>query len=280
MSSNREGGGDQPLNAMSESSEATESDDATVQQREGDRSSVMHRLYEARDSGRLVELIDRATPEERAYFQARLLESVGEAVIATAADGEVLYWNKCAEQMYGWNSEEALGENILTLTPSRTSAEQAAQIMDALKRGEQWSGEFRVQRKDGSEFWAQVTDTPLRDAEGRLIGVVGVSRDLTEVKLIEAKLRRAQKLEAVGKLAGGVAHDFNNLLTAILGNVQFLRSSCDDPEFDECLREIEMAGERAARLTGELLDFRRKQAREAEVIGVAEVLAEHGGEDA
>jgi PAS domain S-box-containing protein len=144
--------------------------------------------------------------DSRICFQAGLLDAVREAVIATDLCGKVLAWNRGAERLYGWTESEALNKNILTLTPSEASREQAAEIMSALQQGESWSGEFPVKRADGSVFTAMVTNTPIRSESGELIGIVGVSRDITDQKRAERALHKSEKefraifeLSAVGK---------------------------------------------------------------------------------
>ncbi len=132
--------------------------------------------------------------------------------------------------------------------------------MAEVARGARWSGEFEVCRQDGTIFPAQVTCSPIFDDAATLVGVIGISRDLTERKAIEAQLRQAQKLEAVGRLAGGIAHDFNNMLTAIKGNTQLLKDDIDDDHaLAEHVSEIEQAARRAASLTRQLLAFSRQQ---------------------
>ncbi|QDG51989.1 PAS domain S-box protein [Persicimonas caeni] len=222
---------------------------------------------------RLSEAVRRAQAEERVRFQATLLEAVGEAVIATDLDGRVLYWNGRAEALFGWSEQEALGRNILEMNTPEDARERAEEILANVARGERWSGEFEVRRKDGTSFPAQVTSSPILDEAGRLVGVVGISRDLTERKAIEAQLRQAQKLEAVGRLAGGIAHDFNNMLTAIKGNTQLLREDVGgDEELIEHVGEIEQAARRAASLTRQLLAFSRQQVLQPEKLCLAEVV--------
>ena len=108
----------------------------------------------------------------------RLLESLGQAVVATDPAGVVQYWNLAAEQLYGWTAAEALGRNIAELTVPQISQELAGEIMHALNEGGRWSGGFIVQRKDGSTFPALVTDTGIRSDHGELVGIVGVSTDV------------------------------------------------------------------------------------------------------
>jgi two-component system cell cycle sensor histidine kinase/response regulator CckA len=215
---------------------------------------------------------DRRRDAERAQFRARLLEAVGQGVIATAMDGSVTYWNQAAERLYGWTAAEAAGRQVTELTPSLHTRAQASAIMDALRRGESWTGEFEVQRKDGSRFCALVTDTPFLDDAGNLVGIVGVSSDLTERKELEGQLRQAQKMEAIGRLAGGIAHDFNNLLTAINGHARLLLEDlpADSPLANDA-HQILSAGDRAAALTRQLLAFSRKQVLEKRAVDLRRV---------
>lgn len=136
----------------------------------------------------------RKQAEEKIAFQAKLLDAVSNAVIATDPQGRVTYWNPAAEKLYGWTASEALGRNIVELTPADQSREQAAEIMERLVRGQSWSGEFLVQRKDGSKFPAFVSDSPVLDDDGNLMDIIGVSRDITQHKQAEETLQRNKSL--------------------------------------------------------------------------------------
>lgn len=136
----------------------------------------------------------RKQAEERLEFQARLLAAVGSAIIATDLDGRVTYWNKAAEDLYGWSVDEALGSPVLELTPAVQTRAQAEEIMEYLARGEIWSGELLMGRKDGTTFMAQVADWPVHDACGRLIGVIGVSNDITERVQAAESLQQASDI--------------------------------------------------------------------------------------
>lgn len=130
--------------------------------------------------------------EESIRFQARLLDSLEQAVIATDMAGAVIYWNRFAESLYGWSAEEVAGRNIMELTPADISKAQGAEILSRLRAGESWSGEFFVPRRDGSQFPAMISDSPVYDDEGTMIGIVGISRDITERKRIEGALRESE----------------------------------------------------------------------------------------
>src|SRR5437763_14993880 len=121
--------------------------------------------------------------------QARLLASLGHAVIATDAVGVIRFCNHAAEQLYGWSAAEVIGRDVTTVTPGPASEREAQEIMAALARGESWHGAFLVRRKDGATFLAEVTDTPVFDDQQMLIGVVGVSSDLTARRRAETRAR-------------------------------------------------------------------------------------------
>ena len=114
--------------------------------------------------------VDRTTDR---YFQ--LLEALGQAVIVTDADGVIILWSPAAKALYGWRTEDVIGRNILEITPMEISRAQGAEIMQALARGELWSGEFQVRTRGGKPATASVTDIPLLDDGGTVAGVIGVS---------------------------------------------------------------------------------------------------------
>ncbi|MEX2599366.1 MAG: PAS domain S-box protein [Dehalococcoidia bacterium] len=211
--------------------------------------------------------------EQRIRFQAHLLDHVGQAIIATDAEGLVTYWNRAAELLYGWTAREAVGRPVFDLTPAEASQEQARDIMAHMDQGKSWSGDFAMRRKDGTKFLASVTNAPILDAMGKVTDIVGVSTDVSHQRRMESELQQARRMESIGRLAGGIAHDFNNLLTVINGYSELL---VDKIALDQAARRyldpIRDAGERAAALTRQLLVFSRKQELKPEVIDVNEVL--------
>jgi len=97
------------------------------------------------------------------------------AVIATDSSGTIVYWNASAESLYGWRADEAIGRNVVDVTPTRSSSDEADRIMEELRRGREWHGRFIVRHRDGTPLVAQVTDVPVREA-GSVIGIIGISR--------------------------------------------------------------------------------------------------------
>ncbi|CAI5980836.1 unnamed protein product [Closterium sp. NIES-65] len=156
----------------------------------GPRSMALDGLsrYELVDAVKKLQA-DHENYRREVAFQKDLLASVGQAVICTDLAGTITYWNKAAEMMYGWNEGEAVGRPIMEVTPADTTVQQAEEIFGALSKGEVWTGEFLVRRRDGSPFPAMVTDTPILDPVGQLVGVIGVSADISDLKRKEGEIR-------------------------------------------------------------------------------------------
>jgi PAS domain S-box-containing protein len=136
--------------------------------------------------------------------QPQILDTVDQAVITTTLDGQIIYWNRYAERLYGWSAAEVRGRNIVDVTPTTMSRAQAVEIMNKLSTGQHWTGEFNVQRRDGSHFPALVTNAPIRDHQGTMVGIIGFSVDLTQRKELEAQLREEtetiETINQVGRL--------------------------------------------------------------------------------
>jgi len=139
------------------------------------------------------DVTEQRLARERLRFQADLLDAVGQAIIATDLDGKITYWGGGAEDVFGWSASEVLGRDIVDVTPAKETEERFRGVMDRIRSGEAWRGEFEVRRKDGSTFPALVTNRPLHDADGRLEGIVGITTDITELKAAEASRQRSEE---------------------------------------------------------------------------------------
>jgi len=191
------------------------------------------------------------------------LSSIADAVIHVDADGKVAFMNPAAEGLTGWSAKKAVGrpiEDVFVIRSERTGKVQSSLAPKALRHGQACSlGDDAVLvRRDGSTVPVADTFAPVRDAQGGILGAVLVFHDITEHRQAERKVRELQKMETVGRLAGGVAHHFNNLLTVIMGNAQLLQS---DPlavsDLNETVGQILEASRQAAQLTTHLLAFAR-----------------------
>jgi len=214
-----------------------------------------------------------------------ILNSAGEGIYGVDFEGKVTFINPAAARMLGYEVEELLGSQSHEAwhhhNPDGTAlpVEKCA-LTEVLKEGTPGAGEDVVfWKKDGTRFPVEYTSTPMFEA-GKLLGAVVTFKDITsqlleerEKKKLEAQLRHAQKMEAVGTLAGGVAHDFNNILNVIIGyGSMALDRQGDDPIAKEQLNEVLGAADRAADLTKRLLAFSRKQAVDMKPVNVNEII--------
>src|SRR6266849_4032922 len=138
-------------------------------------------------------------------LQESVLQSLQQAVIATDLQGRITYWNRFAETLFGWTREEVMGRDVLEIATTANSQKVSADIFDSASHGESWSGDLVLQHRDGSQFTAWVTDSPLTDASGTMIGIVGATSDITERKRArevlmsrEAQLTEAQEIAHLG----------------------------------------------------------------------------------
>ncbi|MEX2472318.1 MAG: PAS domain S-box protein [Gemmatimonadota bacterium] len=149
-----------------------------------------------------VQRAKRAEDARHIRFQASLLDAVGQAVIATDVEGRVTYWNRAAEEIFGWTQDEVIGRDIVDLAPAAKTRADAQGGMADLRRGQDWKGELELRRKDGSTFPALVTNAPINGEDGTLTGIVGVTSDISERIRMENALRERVKelrtLNAVG----------------------------------------------------------------------------------
>ena len=179
-------------------------DDLVFQRRDGTRLPVLVTSSPLRDrDGRLLGFIgtmkdmrERQRNADQIRLQAQLIDQAQTAIIATDLQGVVTIWNQGAEQLFGWSRAEALGVNVRELTMNADDR-QAEYILERLTRGESWTGEFLARRKDQTTIAVHVTDSPIHDNHGELIGIVGVSSDITERKTVEERLAAQYELSRV-----------------------------------------------------------------------------------
>lgn len=203
-----------------------------------------------------------------------LIQAAPLAIITLDPDGVVQAWNPAAERIFGWNAEEVIGR-FIPYIPGEKQGEFYS-LMRQVSEGNDLVG-FETQRirKNGSRVDIRMSITPLRDVGGAVIGFLGLIDDITGHKQLEAQFQQAQKMEAVGRLAGGVAHDFNNLLTVIGGFSEMILATVRPADPLHAMAEqIHAAGQRAARLTRQLLAFSRKQILVPSVLNLNAVLTD------
>jgi PAS domain S-box-containing protein len=221
------------------------------------------------------DITDRKRAEESHTRLAKAVEQSGETIVITDVDGAIVYTNPAFEKTSGYRREEVVGQNARILKSGKQDAEFYRQMWAVLTQGEVWSGRLVNARKDGTLFEEHATISPVRDSAGKVVNFVAVKRDVTNETRLEQQLFQSQKMEAVGRLAGGVAHDFNNLLGVIVGYGEIVhrRLSGEDPLKGK-VEQILKAAERAAGLTRQLLAFSRKQVLQPKILDLNVVVSD------
>ncbi|MBX7258160.1 MAG: PAS domain S-box protein [Candidatus Hydrogenedentes bacterium] len=222
----------------------------------------------------IVQDITAARQIERERTRLALaIEHAAEAVVITDLQGVIQYVNPAFEQFTGYSAWEVVGQNPRILKSGEQDDAFYRSLWDAISTRGLWKGRFVNRRKDGSLYTEDATISAVRDPSGRIINYVAVKRDITEELRKEERLLQAQKMEAIGQLAGGVAHDFNNILQAIIGYVAMLQDRVEEESpLHEFACEIGDAAERASGLTRQLLAFSRRQVLQAEDVDLNDVV--------
>lgn len=237
-------------------------------------------VVSALERRRLLE--EKTRTEQQLRQLVRAVEQSPVSVLVTDVEGTIEYVNPTLCRVTGYSREELLGSNPRILKSGQTPPETYTELWRAIAAGGIWRGELLNRRKDGSTFWESVSISALRSPAGTITHYVGVKEDVNarkeaerELRETQAQLLQSQKMEAIGRLAGGVAHDFNNLLNVIYGYGEMLHESLrgDDAGLQK-LEQILRAAERAAGLTRQLLAFGRKQVMEPRVLDLGALVAE------
>ncbi|MEI6611042.1 MAG: PAS domain S-box protein, partial [Deltaproteobacteria bacterium] len=211
--------------------------------------------------------------EQRQLFTG--IEQISEAIMIAKPDGTIIYVNPAFEKITGYSRAEALGKNPRILKSGRHDEAFYRELWGTLGQGSVWAGHLFNRKKDGAIYEEEATISPVHDAAGKIVSYVAVKRDVTPEMVLQRQLLQAQKLESVGRLAGGVAHDFNNLLMVVGGYTSLLMKRL--PEEDPghfMLHEISRAAARGAALTQQLLAFGRKQVVQIRQIQLNTVIEE------
>ncbi len=229
---------------------------------------------------RANEELHRRTAEQLGEYRSRLaliFDSSDDAIISKNLDGTITSWNKGAERIYGYTPEEVIGKPISLLAPHNRE-DEITEILQKIAGGESIE-HYESERvaKDGRRLNVSISVSPLRDAKGDIAGASAIARDITAQKRAESQLRQSQKMEAIGRLAGGVAHDFNNILAIINACTEFLRDRIDPAaEPSHYIENIKTATERGASLTRQLLAFSRTHEVQPRVLDLNERLKDIG----
>ena len=201
----------------------------------------------------------KQSESERERLNAAIEQSA-ESILITDSAGVIQYVNPFFEQVTGYSREEVVGQNPRILKSEKQSQLFYKELWDTISNGRVWRGRIINRRKDAVLFTEECTISPVFDAAGTITNYVAVKHDITREQSLERQIQQAQKMESIGRLAGGVAHDFNNMLSVIMGYSELALAKLDSQDkLYSDIMEINKAGQRSADLTMQLLAFSRKQ---------------------
>ncbi len=225
---------------------------------------------EGRPVGRVWSFRDVTGRKQKEAELNRLMtaiEQTPESVVITDTEGRILYVNPVFEQVTGYSRAEVIGQNPRMLKSDKQDNTFYRELWTKISAGEVWRGRFVNRKKDGTIYSEDAVIAPVRNEKGAVTHYIAIKRDITHELQLEDQNRQAQKIDSIGRLAGGVAHDFNNILTTILGNAELaLMQLPPDAPLRSNLESIQEGAERGANLTRQLLAFARRQVIEPRLV--------------
>ena len=217
---------------------------------------------------------EQQTTEESLRKLSRAVEQSADTIMMADCSGIIEYVNPAFEALTGYTHDEVCGKTPRILKSGEQGPEVYQEMWRTILAGNVYRGILVNRKKNGDLYYVEESISPVRDAEGHITHFISNGRDLTDRLHLEAELRQAQKMDAIGHLAGGVAHDFNNLLTIITSYSELaLDAVRKDSPLEAKIQEILLAARRAAELTRQLLAFSRKQPQALRVVELNQVIA-------
>ena len=202
------------------------------------------------------DITERKRAEEQIREQAALLDQAQDAILVRDLNQNILFWNKGAEKIYGWSAEEVIGKNAEEILFKDRSAQFDAARQSIIQNGE-WKGEMHQMRRDGTDINVESRWTLVRDEQGNPKSILVINTDITEKKRMESQFLRAQRMESIGTLAGGIAHDLNNILSPILMAIDMLQLRVTDETSKKWFEVMRANAERGASMVRQVLSFAR-----------------------
>ncbi len=226
------------------------------------------------------DITDRKQAETERQMLATAIEQSADGIVIIDRKGKIQYMNTALKNMINSTGKEVIEKDIsLLLKGSENDEEIWKEILDTVKQGKNWSGQILRKKRDGTILYLGTTVSPVFEASSQITHYVAVIHDITlrvqlekEKKQLEEQYRRSQKLESIGRLAGGVAHDLNNLLTPILGYATLLINELQNEHHKTYVEQILQAGRHGRDMVQQLLAFSRKQSVDMKPVNLNEVL--------
>ncbi len=221
----------------------------------------------------IVDVTKRKETQSRLEWLSLAVEQSPIAVIMTDLDGQIQYVNAAFTRNTGYQPDEVLGKTPRVLKSGETSPTVYRDLWATIRAGKVWHGDLVNRRKDGTLYEDAMWVFPVTDSKGQVVRILALKEDVSRKRSLEAQFRQAQRMESIGRLAGGVAHDFNNILTAIFGYTELVSETFapGSPQRED-LEEIRKASQRASALTRQLLAFSRQQVLQPVVVETNELV--------
>jgi two-component system cell cycle sensor histidine kinase/response regulator CckA len=204
--------------------------------------------------------------------QASLLDKAQDAIVVTDLQRRLTFWNKSAERLYGWPAREVMGKVVTDLFYPDGDAREVQQAFVDVLRNDEWTGELQPQTKSGRRVVIESRWTLVRDAAGEPRSILSINTDVTDRRHLEQQFYRAQRLESIGTLAGGIAHDLNNVLAPIILGLGILKDRLTDDDSRDVLATIATSARRGAEMVSQVLSFARGQEGRRVEITVASLI--------
>ena len=205
--------------------------------------------------GTARDITERRQAGDRVREQASLLDKAPDAIMVRDLNQRITYWNRGAERVYGWTADEAAGSRVRDLLHTDGPTFQAA--CEQVTATGEWTGELRQKARHDREVTVEARWTLMRTPDGEPQSILAIETDVTARKLLELQFLRAQRMESIGTLAGGIAHDLNNILTPIMMSIELLKESVTDDTGRLLLSTIAASASRGAQVVGQVLSFAR-----------------------
>ncbi|CAG0959781.1 MAG: PAS domain S-box protein [Candidatus Methanoperedens sp.] len=219
------------------------------------------------------DITERKLTEEKIKEQAALLDKAHDAIAVRDLEHNIIYWNNGAQRLYGWTAKEVTGKNADELLYKGKPSKPIEAEKSVIEMGE-WTGELGQVTKESKEIIVQSRWTLVRDSEDKPKSILIINTDITEMKKLEAQLLRAQRMESIGTLAGGIAHDLNNMLTPIMLSLEMLKEKFKDEQSQKLLTILEKNSQRGADLIKQVLLFARGVEGERNPLQVKHIIIE------
>ena len=235
---------------------------AAVRRRQGVYQAAAMLLTVLVASGGIVGILllgrnERAN--DRLREQASLLDKAQDAILVTDLQRRLTFWNKGAERLYGWTAPEAMGRVVTDLFYPDGDAGDVLDAFDHVFANGEWTGELQLRTKAGRRVAIESRWTLVRDGNGEPRSILSINTDVTERRQLEQQFYRAQRLESIGTLAGGIAHDLNNVLAPIILGIGLLKDRLSDEDSRDIMSTINTSARRGAEMVAQLLSFARGQ---------------------